>query len=236
MMENVRFVLVNTSHPGNIGAAARAMKNMALKDLYLVAPKKYPDDNAYEMASGALDLLGKAKVVASVKEAIADCELVIGTSARSRSLPWPMLSPRAFAEKAALESTTKIAVLFGRENSGLTNEELQLCNYHLEIPSNPSYSSLNLAQAVQVVAYELRVAATNNKLTPVEKPQYALQDDMQNFYDHLEKTLIDIDFLDLRASKKLIPRLHRMFNRIRLEKTELNILRGILSSVGKLQK
>lgn len=232
ILSNIRIVLVNTSHPGNIGAAARAMKTMGLSKLCLVAPKLFPHVKADEMASGALDILGQANVFDTIEEAIADCSLVVGSSARSRAIPWPMLSPRAFAEKAANESNTdNIAIVFGREQSGLTNEELQLCHFHIQIPSNPDYSSLNIAAAVQVIAYELRVASTIDKQASVWEDDYVCAKDMQGFYKHLEQVLIQIDFLNPKVPRQLMPRLQRLFNRIRLERMELNILRGILRAI-----
>ncbi len=234
MLPNIRIVLVNTSHPGNIGAAARAMKTMGLSHLCLVAPKLFPHVKADEMASGALDVLGQATVCETMSDAIADCRLVVGTSARSRAIPWPMLSPREFAEKAVIEPrTSKIAVVFGREQSGLTNEELQLCHYHIQIPSNPDYSSLNIAAAVQVIAYELRVAAALDKTELAWEDEYVSAKDMQGFYDHLEQVLIQINFLNPDVPRQLMPRLQRLFNRVRLERMELNILRGILGAVLK---
>lgn len=235
MYSNIRIVLVNTSHPGNIGAAARAMKTMGLSNLHLVAPKVFPHVNADEMASGALDVLGQAVIHENIDQAIQDCSLVVGTSARSRTIPWPVLSPRQFAEKAVVEpSSSQVAVLFGREQSGLTNEELQRCHFHLVIPSNPLYSSLNIAAAVQVIAYELRVAGEMGlPATSGWEDEFVSAGDMAGFYEHLEKVLIQLDFLNPKAPRQLMPRLQRLFNRIRLERMELNILRGILGAVEK---
>jgi tRNA (cytidine32/uridine32-2'-O)-methyltransferase len=234
MLDNIRVVLVNTSHPGNIGAAARAMKTMGLKHLYLVSPKIFPHVNADEMASGALDVLGQAKVVATLDEALVDCTLVVGTSARDRTIPWPHLLPREFAEKACAEAVkTQVAVMFGRESSGLTNEELQRCHFHLSIPSNPEYSSLNIASAVQVIAYELRVASLGKIAAAEWDYDYADATAMHGFYEHLERTLIELDFLNPKAPRQLMPRLQRLFNRARPDVMELNILRGILTAVRK---
>lgn len=231
MLENIRIVLVNTSHPGNIGSAARAMKTMGLSKLYLVEPQLFPHVRADEMASGALDVLGNAVVVQSLDEAIGDCGLVVGTSARSRKIPWPHLSPRQFAEKTTKENTP-IAVVFGREQSGLTNEELHRCHFHIEIPSNPDYSSLNIAAAVQVIAYECRVAA----LAASEKPSdydFATAAEMEGFYNHLEKILIETSFLNPKTPRQLMTRLRRLFYRARPDVMEVNILRGMLTAVGK---
>lgn len=232
--DNIRIVLVNTSHPGNIGAAARAMKTMGLRQLYLVAPLAFPHPKAIEMAAGAPDILENAIIVKELDEAIADCGLVVGTSTRSRTIPWPMLSVREFAEKAHSESAmTKIAVLFGREQTGLTNEELHRCHYHVQIPSNPEYSSLNLAAAVQVIAYELRVAGMNTPLENKWDCEYVTAKDLDDFYRHLEKVLIEIEFLNPAVPRQLMTRLRRLYNRTRLDVMEMNILRGILGAVEK---
>ena len=233
MLTNIRIVLVNTSHPGNIGAAARAMKTMGLSKLYLVEPQLFPHVKADEMASGALDVLGQAVIVKNLDEAIYDCELVVGTSARSRNIPWPMLSPRQFAEKA-IQEKTNVAVIFGREQSGLTNEELHRCHYHIQVPSNPDYSSLNIAAAVQVIAYELRVASLQNTSEELTwDVPFANMEQMQALYEHLERVLIKIDFLNPEVPRQLMPRLQRLFNRARLDVMEMNILRGILGAVEK---
>ncbi|MCC2666564.1 MAG: trmJ [Gammaproteobacteria bacterium] len=232
MLGNIRIVLVNTSHPGNIGAAARAMKTMGLKTLYLVAPHAFPHDKATEMAVGAADLLDKAVVVNELAEAIADCSLVVGTSARSRTIPWPMLTPRAFAEKAIAEAVHhKIAVILGPEQSGLTNDELHRCHFHLQIPCHPDYTSLNVAAAVQVIAYELYIASLDKTVPEVRDYDYATAESMQNFYEHLERVLINIDFLNIKAPRQLMTRLQRLFNRARPDAMEVNILRGILGAV-----
>lgn len=234
MLNQIRIVLINTSHPGNIGSAARAMKTMGLSNLYLVSPLQFPHQKAIEMASGAVDILEKAIVVKDLNEAIGDCGLVVGTSARSRTIPWPMLSPREFAEKAAVESrTNKIAVLFGREQTGLTNEELQRCHYHIQIPSNPEYSSLNIAAAVQVLTYELRVASQLDVIK--EQWDYPLAEakEMDYFFSHLEKVLIQLEFLKPEVPRQLMPRLQRLFNRARPDELEIKMLRGILSAVEK---
>jgi tRNA (cytidine32/uridine32-2'-O)-methyltransferase len=241
MFSNIRIVLINTSHPGNIGSAARAMKTMGLSSLVLVAPQLFPHDKAKEMAASAADLLEQTVVVNTLDEAIADCSLIIGTSARWRAVPWPLLSPREVACRAMQEATQhKVAILFGREQNGLTNEELQRCHFHVHIPSNPDYSSLNLAAAVQILAYELRTAS----ITPAgpilgpESEQFwdyrlATAEEMESFYGHLQRTLIGIDFLSPEAPRKLMLRLRRLFNRARPDMMEINILRGMLSAVEK---
>ena len=217
MNDNVRIVLVNPSHPGNIGAAARAMKNMGFGRLVLVAPRKYPHEEAEWRAAGATDVLARAEVVPTLGQAIADCQLVVGTSARGRRIPWPVLDPRACASRveAASHRGEQVALLFGREDRGLTNEELQVCNLHLHIPSHEDYSSLNLAMAVQVVVYELPMQALTQTL-PADP------------WD-LEETLIQIGFLDPAAPRQLMARLRRLYSRVRLDEMELNILRGILT-------
>lgn len=233
MLNNIRIVLIGTSHPGNIGSAARAMKTMGLSELYLVSPLKFPHPKAQEMASAATDVVEQAVVVETLEEAVADCNLVVGTSTRSRKIPWPILSPREFAEKAAQEShKNKIAVIFGREQSGLTNEELHRCHFHIQIPSNPVYSSLNLASAVQVIAYELRVAS-ELKVTSDWDYQLATQKEMDGFYEHLEKVLIDIDFLKATAPRQLMTRLRRLYNRAGPDEMEVNILRGMLTAIER---
>lgn len=234
MLSHCRIVLVNTSHPGNIGAAARAMKTMGLSRLYLVAPQRFPHVHANEMASGALDILGHAVVVNELDDAIADCGLIIGTSTRLRTIPWPLLSPRTCAEKIRTQiDSTEIAILFGREQSGLTNEELHRCHYHLHIPSNPEYSSLNLAAAVQIIAYELRIALSDAPIPVINDAPLATHHDLQRFYEHLERVMIATDFLNPTVPRQLMTRLYRLFSRTHLDRMELNILRGLLTSIEK---
>ena len=233
MLDRIRIVLVNTSHPGNIGAAARAMKTMGLTELYLVAPLEFPHQKADEMAAGACDILKQATVVATLDEAIADCTLVVGTSARMRTIPWPLLTPRQMAEKVRQEpDNSQIAILFGREQSGLNNDELQRCHLHMNIPANPEYSSLNLGAAVQVAAYELRMASlADTPLLDEWDYRLATADEMEKFFLHLQEVLIEIEFLKLNAPRKLMTRLRRLFFRARPDVMEMNILRGMLSAV-----
>jgi len=239
LLSNIRIVLVETSHPGNIGAVARAMKNMCLSDLYLVSPKIFPSADATSRASGADDLLASAVVCESLQEAIADCQLVIGASARSRSITVPDESPRVCAERLAVEAKDKkIAILFGRENSGLKNHELDLCQTLLSIPSNPAYSSLNIAAAVQVVCYELMVAAQLEVAQPkvLESP-LATSAQMESFYEHLYQALEEIGFINPEKSTSIMRRLRRVYHRASLDTKELDILRGILKkSTARLQK
>ncbi|MER2296588.1 MAG: tRNA (cytosine(32)/uridine(32)-2'-O)-methyltransferase TrmJ [Pseudomonas sp.] len=246
MLQNIRVVLVNTSHPGNIGGAARAMKNMGLSRLVLVQPKDFPADEASARASGADDILANAQVVDSLEDALVGCSLVMGTSARERSIPWPLIDPRECAVKAVEHSKAdeSIALVFGREHAGLTNDELQRCHFHVHIPSNPDFSSLNLAAAVQVLAYEVRMAwlAAEGGALSIEKAdagatrgnELATMDEMELFYEHLEKTLVDIGFLDPAKPKHLMPRLRRLYGRSSVERTEISILRGILTETQKV--
>lgn len=234
-LKNARVVLIHTSHPGNIGSVARAMKNMGLTDLYLVAPKQFPHERAGWRAASAGDVLENATIVDTFEEAIADCGLVVGTSARGRRIPWPLLNPRACAEQVYPElSQHPVAFVFGREDRGLTNEELQRCNLHVHIPSNEEYSSLNLGMAVQVVTYELRMRHLSGKLSnnPMEEwdTKFARNDDIERFFVHLEETLIEMGFLKPSAPKQLMTRLRRLFNRTRMDDLEVNMLRGVLTS------
>lgn len=234
MINNVRIILVNPSHPGNIGAVARAMKTMGLSELYLVNPASFPDEQAITRASGADDLLDKATVVTDLQQALAGCHFVIGTSARSRALNKPIVTPRQAAGSVANQPDVHFGLLFGRERTGLTNEELSICHQHLMIDSNPEFSSLNLAAAVQIISYELRMAITSQQDKPqTETRELASADQLIGFYQHLEKTLTGIHFLDPKQPKLLMQRLQRLFNRALLDAKEINILRGILSNIDK---
>lgn len=239
MLTQIRIILVNTSHPGNIGSAARAMRTMGLSELYLVAPKLFPHPKATEMAAGAQDVLEKAIVVETLEEALSDCHLIVATSARSRTIPWPMLSPRAFAEKACAEAKNhQVAILFGQEQHGLTNEELQRCHFHIQIPSDPEYGSLNLAAAVQVITYELRVAYLNALADQSEEKwdyPLATAEEMEGFYEHFYQMLIAIHFLDPKVPRQLMTRLRRLFNRARPDVMEVNIMRGIFGAMVKMR-
>lgn len=230
MLANIRIVLVETSHPGNIGAVARAMKNMCMSELYLVSPKIFPSADATSRASGADDILASAVVCDTLQEAIADCHIVVGASARSRTITVPDESPRDCAERLAIEAQDKkIAILFGRENSGLKNHELDLCQTLLSIPSNPKYSSLNLGSAVQVVCYEMMVAAQLSTPEPkaMEAP-LATSEQMESFYDHLYQVLEEIGFINPEKSTSIMRRLRRIYHRAALDTKEIDILRGIL--------
>ncbi len=238
MLSNVHIVLVGTTHPGNIGAAARAMKNMSLSRLRLVTPETFPSADATARASGADDLLAAAQVFDDLDSAIADCALVMGTSARLRTLPWPGLEPRQAATELVQKSReVPVAVLFGREHSGLSNDELERCSHLIHIPTNPEYSSLNLGAAVQVVAYELMLASRESPPpAPDRDSPLANEAERQGFYRHLEETLIKIEFLNPAAPKQLMRRLHRLYNRVDLEQNEINILRGILKAAQRRVK
>ncbi|HCT5130926.1 TPA: tRNA (cytosine(32)/uridine(32)-2'-O)-methyltransferase TrmJ [Aeromonas hydrophila] len=236
MLDQIRIVLVNTSHTGNMGSAARAMKTMGLSQMVLVDPQAQPDDNAYALAAGASDLLANARIVSTLDEAIADCGLVIGTSARSRTLSWPMLDPREAGEKLVTEGMQHpVALVFGRERTGLTNDELQKCHYHVAIPANQEYSSLNLAMAVQTLCYEVRMHWLQQE--PVDETDmvmdYPSAEQLEGFYQHLEQTLLKTGFIADDHPGQVMSKLRRLFNRARPEAVELNILRGILTSVQK---
>jgi tRNA/rRNA methyltransferase len=230
---NVRIVLSHPSHPGNIGAAARAMKTMGLGRLYLVAPKLFPSDEANARASGAVDVLERAIVCDTLDEALRGTVLAAAVTARRRDLSHRLFSPRK-AAPVLLERAGKneVALVFGTEMSGLSNAELDKCQMLITIPANPSYASLNLAAAVQVLAYELR---TESAVEPVEEsgPEPATFEEVERFYAHLEQTLVTSGFLDPAQPKRLMTRLRRLFARARLEKEEVNILRGILTAVSK---
>ena len=237
LLDNIRIILVNTTHPGNIGGVARAMKNMGLSQLYLVSPKDYPSEQAQWRASNAADVLAAAQVVPSLEEAIADCGLVIGTSARERRIPWPLFTPRECAQRSMAESAQHpVAIVFGREDRGLTNEELHLCHYHVHIPTNPEYSSLNLAAAVQVIAYELRVhALTEQRGEPLHFDDWdmppAKMEAQENYYQHLEETLQTLGFIQKDNPRQTMTRLRRLYSRVRLDEMELAIMRGMLTSI-----
>ena len=246
MFDRIRIVLINTSHPGNIGAVARAMKNMGFTRLYLVQPQHYPDPAAVGRASGATDILDAAQVVESLEDALAGCRLVVGASARERRIPWPVVTPRDLADEVggAAAQAGDVAILFGREDRGLTNEELQRCNLHVHIPANPDYSSLNLAMAVQVITYELRmkflssaVGEKSSQLASMTSPQDAGWDvepatteEVERYLVHLEEIMVQTGFHNPANPRQLMARLRRLYQRCRLDKMEVNILRGILTA------
>ncbi|SFN11264.1 tRNA (cytidine32/uridine32-2'-O)-methyltransferase [Candidatus Pantoea varia] len=239
MLQNIRIVLVETSHTGNMGSVARAMKTMGLTNLFLVNPLVKPDSQAISLAAGASDVIGDAKIVDSLDEAIAGCSLVVGTSARSRSLPWPMLDARECGVKSVEEGQqAPVALVFGRERVGLTNEELQKCHYHVAIQANPEYSSLNLAMAVQIIAYEVRMAWLQSQeqastAPKYEESPYPLVDDLERFYQHMEQMMLNSGFIREANPGQVMSKLRRLYTRARPERDELNILRGMLSSFEK---
>lgn len=246
---NIRIVMINTSDSGNIGAAARALKTMGFSRLYLVEPKDYPSGKATARASGAADVLHHAVVTQTLDEALQGCQLVVGTSARMRSIPWPVMTPREFANMLGGErDDTEVAIVFGREDSGLTNDELRRCHYHVSIPGNPEYSVLNVAAAVQVIAYELRMKlveqpepAEDSQDTPsmvISRTEWdaplVSTEDMERFFQHLEQTLLDIRFYDPNNPRQILTRIRRLFSRTRLDRLEMNLMRGILARVQQV--
>ena len=233
----IRIVLVGTTHPGNIGATARAMKNMGLRDLVLVAPRSFPHEDATARASGAEDLLDGARVVATLEEAVADCVWVAGASARQRSIAWPELSAREAAEKAMAESAAgPAALVFGPEKSGLSNDDLARCQALLYIPTAPDFSSLNLAMAVQVVTYEVQMQRAAGREPRPREVRPATAGEMEHFYGHLEELLLASRFLDPDNPRHLMKRLRRLFARAEPDMNEVNILRGILASLAPAER
>ena len=232
-VQNLRIVLVGTQHPGNIGSAARAMKTMGLSRLVLVAPEKAPDRDTQAMAAGADDLVEAAPVFASLAEAVADCRWVLGATARNRRIQLEPLHPRDAARRAVLATASgPVALVFGRERTGLDNDELQLCHAAVHIPSDPAFSSLNLAAAVQVLSYELRMAALGEAAAaPADvQAEPATHADFEGFMSHLERVVTASGFHDPANPKRLLPRMRRLLNRVRLEKEEVAILRGMLTT------
>jgi TrmH family RNA methyltransferase len=230
-LDNIRFVLVGTTHPGNIGAAARAMKTMGLTNLHLVEPLHYPNAEATARASGADDVLANAVVHQDLVSALAGCHQVYGMSARLRHLPVPVVDPRqAVAQIQQQSDESQVAILFGREHSGLSNEELDRCQSLINIPANPDYRSLNLAAAVQVFAYELKMSFDPSiEVGRVGEDREAIDaKDLEHLYQHFEQSLTEIGFLDPENPKNLMRRLKRLFNRADLDRNELQILHGIL--------
>ena len=239
LLNSVKVVLVGTTHPGNIGATARAMKNMGILDLALVEPKEFPSDVATFRSKAAKDILEKASVHTSLEEAISECELVVGTSARGRTVPWPVLNPREAAEEMHKSSRNgKVAIIFGREDRGLTNEELGLCNFHVHIPSDPEYSSLNLSQAVQILAYEIRLSYlkdqhVNKDYWDVELANNELTERLIN---HMDELMLEVDFYDVENPRKLLVRVRRFFKRSKIDVMEANIFRGLFATIQKKLK
>ena len=239
LLNSVKVVLVGTTHPGNIGATARAMKNMGILDLALVEPKEFPSDVATFRAKAAKDILEKASVHTSLEEAISECELVVGTSARERTVPWPALNPREAAEEMHKSSLNgKVAIVFGREDRGLTNEELGLCNFHVHIPSDPEYSSLNLSQAVQILAYEIRLSYLQDRHVNKEywDVELANNEQTERLINHMDELMQEVDFYDVENPRKLLVRVRRFFKRSKIDVMEANIFRGLFATIQKKLK
>jgi TrmH family RNA methyltransferase len=230
MTSKVRIVLIDPSHPGNIGSVARAMKNMALEDLVLVRPKAFPHPESVALAAGADDVLESARVVENVAEAIADCGFIAGTTSRPRSYTWEFQTPRDLAARiVALPGENRAALLFGSERYGLASEDLDYCSVLVRIPANPKYCSLNLAMSVQLLAYELYLAEQSPASTLQLEMELAPSAEMELFYRHLQTVLDEVAFED--RTGYLMERLRRLFNRAQIDRNEMNILRGILSAV-----
>ena len=244
VLDRLRIVMINTSDSGNLGAAARAMKTMGVSQLVLVQPKEFPTAKATARAAGAADLLYQARVVETLDEAIGDCQLVLGTSARMRTIPWPLINPREAAFRVVNEPKgADIAILFGREDSGLNNEELRRCHLHICIPGNEVYPVLNVAAAIQVICYEMRMAALEQVGSDEAKPNpeglrdwdqpLVTSEETERLLQHFEEVLLDIEFFDPSNPKQLLTRLRRLFLRTRMDRLEMNLLRGVLSTVQK---
>ena len=239
LLNSVKVVLVGTTHPGNIGATARAMKNMGILDLALVEPKEFPSDVATYRSKAAKDILEKASVHTSLEEAISECELVVGTSARGRTVPWPVLNPREAAEEMHKSSLNgKVAIVFGREDRGLTNEELGLCNFHVHIPSDPEYSSLNLSQAVQILAYEIRLSYLQDRHVNKEywDVELANNEQTERLINHMDELMQEVNFYDVENPRKLLVRVRRFFKRSKIDVMEANIFRGLFATIQKKLK
>ena len=236
MLDKINVILSHTTHPGNIGATARAMKVMGLSKLRLVNPKHFPSAEATERASKASDLLTNAQIFSSTEEAIADCRLVVGASVRTRSLPTRLVTPRELTEIINKNpENIPVALLFGTENSGLTNEELHLCHYQVYIPTNSEYSSLNLSQAVQLIAYEMRLAFAQVQQLPelrvIDNERVISRIQLDGLLEHLKGVMIDVGYLNTKHQKQIDNRLNRLFSRTDMTESEFKILRGFLSSI-----
>jgi len=237
IFNNIRIVLCQTSHPGNIGSAARAMKTMGFQHLYLVQPDKFPNPQATALAAGADDVLNNAIMTQSLSEALVGCAFAIGMSARKRYLSHEIVNARNAALQAnKIAASQPVAFVFGTEMSGLTNAELDCCQLLAMIPANPEYSSLNLAMAVQIMCYELRMDALEGKLDATAGEVLANNEELERFYAHLEETLLYIGYLNPNAPKKLFERMRRLYSRARLEKEEVNLLRGVLTLTQEPRK
>ncbi len=239
--DSIKVVLVGTTHPGNIGAAARAIKTMGLKHLDLVSPKEFPSDEAIYRSKAAKDILEKASTYETLLESVKECEVVIGTSARNRKVPWPVLNPKDASKEInlAVKNNSKVAIVFGREDRGLTNEELGLCNLHVHIPTTEEYSSLNLAQAVQIMTYEIRMSfieienLENNQEWDVD---LASAEQTERLIEHMDELMKELEFYDTENPRKLLMRVRRFFKRSGIDVMEANIFRGLFSTIQKKLK
>jgi tRNA (cytidine32/uridine32-2'-O)-methyltransferase len=238
VLSNIRIILVEPQYPRNIGSAARALKNMGLKDLYLVKPANLTNPETRQMASGAIDLLEQAQIVDSLELAIADCDFIVATSSRCCSFSWPVMEAReacaAIHNKLTNNEANKVAIIFGTERTGLDTEQLQLANLQLQIAADPEYPVLNLAQTIQIVTYELRMAFKSSVVSqPLYNPTHdylATASQREGLYEHLERFMLRIGFLNPQQPKNLMPRLRRLFTKANLEAKEINIIRGILTT------
>ena len=239
--DSIKVILVGTTHPGNIGAAARAIKTMGLKHLDLVSPKEFPSDEAIYRSKAAKDILEKASTYETLLESVKECEVVIGTSARNRKVPWPVLNPKDASKEInlAVKNNSKVAIVFGREDRGLTNEELGLCNLHVHIPTTEEYSSLNLAQAVQIMTYEIRMSfieienLENNQEWDVD---LASAEQTERLIEHMDELMKELEFYDTENPRKLLMRVRRFFKRSGIDVMEANIFRGLFSTIQKKLK
>ena len=234
----IKVVLVGTTHPGNIGAAARAIKTMGLSKLDLVCPKEFPSNEATYRSKAAKDILEKASIHETLFESVKGCEMVIGTSARNRKVPWPVLNPKNASKKinAAVKNNSKVAIVFGREDRGLTNEELGLCNLHIHIPTNEDYSSLNLAQAVQIVTYEIRMNFLESESLKNDQEwdvELASAEQTERLIEHMDELMKEVEFYDVENPRKLLMRVRRFFKRSGIDVMETNIFRGLFSTIQK---
>ena len=233
----IEFILVEPSHPGNIGASARAIKNMGFKNLSLINPKDFPNDESFYRAKGAKDILENVKIYQDLTDSLKDATLIFGTSARTRTIPWPTKTSSELSKilKKALENiNAKIFFVFGREISGLTNEELQMCDYHIKIPTDEEFSSLNLSHAVQIISYVLKMEIDNIDLIPEVKDKTPTFQDNEYLIDHFDKIMKQIDFYDQENPKQVKTRVRRMIKRLQPDKLEMGILRGFLSKIEQI--
>jgi tRNA (cytidine32/uridine32-2'-O)-methyltransferase len=239
---SIKFVLVGTTHPGNIGASARAIKNMGFNKLSLVDPQDYPNNDALYRAKAAKDVLENSEVHDHLSKATKNCQLIIGTSARNRKVPWPVVSPKQAGREVAnyLNSGSKeIAIVFGREDRGLTNEELGICNLHVHIPTDEDYSSLNLSQAVQILSYELRLAMLSEEEVDAKNEwdvELANSDQTERLINHMDELMQEVEFYDTQNPRKLLTRVRRFFKRSQIDVMEANIFRGLFSAIQKRMK